>query len=73
MDSNVVSTFARYFEDKKDWPDAQTAHHVAMKIAVFNYVKDPENTSWRDKAEAAERALVEAQMAADGKPADTPQ
>ena len=70
---DVVSTFARYFEDKKDWPDAQTAHHVAMKIAVFNYVKDPENTSWRDKAEAAERALVEAQMAADGKPADTPQ
>ena len=68
---DVVSTFARDFDDKKDWPDAQTAHRVAMKIAVFNYVKDPGNTSWRDKAEAAERALVEAQIAGR-KPGDAP-
>ena len=59
-----VSAFARQFDDKKDWPDAQTAHRVAMKIAVFNYVKNPEDTSWRDKAEVAESAVVEAEKAA---------
>jgi tetratricopeptide (TPR) repeat protein len=69
---DVVSAFARGFDDKKDWPDAQTAHRVAMKIAVFNYVKNPEDTSWRDKAEAAERASVVAGQAAETAPADTP-
>ena len=39
---DLVSAFARQFDDKKDWPDAQTAHRVAMKIAVFNYVNNPE-------------------------------
>jgi tetratricopeptide (TPR) repeat protein len=68
----LVSALARGFDDKRDWPDAQTAHRVAMKIAVFNYVKNPEDTSWRDKAEAAERALVKAQVAAETAPADAP-
>ena len=69
---DLVSALARGFDDKRDWPDAQTAHRVAMKIAVFNYVKNPEDTSWRDKAEAAERALVKAQVAAETAPADAP-
>jgi tetratricopeptide (TPR) repeat protein/energy-coupling factor transporter ATP-binding protein EcfA2 len=69
---DLVSGLAGVFDAKKDWPDAQTAHRVAMKIAVFNYVKNPEDTSWRDKAEAAEKALVEAQTAAEGKRADAP-
>jgi tetratricopeptide (TPR) repeat protein len=69
---DVVSGFARAFDAKKDWPDAQTAYRVAMKIAVLNYVKDPSATSWRDKAEAAERASVVAGKAAETAPADTP-
>ena len=69
---DLVSALARGFDDKRDWPDAQAAHRVAMKIAVFNYVKNPEDTSWRDKAEAAERALVKAQVAAETAPADAP-
>jgi energy-coupling factor transporter ATP-binding protein EcfA2 len=69
---DLVSALARGFDDKKDWPDAQAAHRVAMKIAVFNYVKNPKDTSWRDKAEAAERALVKAQVAAETAPADAP-
>ena len=64
---DLVSSFARGFDDHNDWPDAQIAHRVAMKIAVFNYVKNPEDTSWRDKAEAAERALVQAQVKAQVK------
>ena len=55
---DVVLGFARIFDAKKDWPDAQSAYRVAMKIAALNYVKDPSDTSWRDKAEAAERASV---------------
>jgi hypothetical protein len=43
-----------------------------MNIAMLNFVKNPEETSWRDKAEAAERALVEAQVAAETSPADAP-
>ena len=35
-----------------------TAYRAAMKIASRNYVKDPSATSWRDKAEDAERASV---------------
>jgi tetratricopeptide (TPR) repeat protein len=68
----LVSSFAHGFDDGKDWPDAQTAHRLAMKIAVFNYVKNPEDTSWRDKAEAAERALVQAQVKADITPVGSP-
>src|SRR6202020_2646393 len=64
---DVVLGFARTFDAKKDWPDAQSAYRVAMKIAVLNYVKDPSATSWRDKAEETERASVVA-----GKAADTP-
>ena len=60
------------FDAKWDWPDAQAAYRVAMKIAVLNYVKDPSDTSWRDKAEIAERAAVKAGKAAETAPADTP-
>jgi tetratricopeptide (TPR) repeat protein len=70
---DVVLGFARTFDAKKDWPDAQSAYRVAMKIAVLNYVKDPSATSWRDKAEDAERASVVAGKAAESAPAaDTP-
>jgi hypothetical protein len=36
---------------------------VLQKIAMLNYVKDPADTSWRDKAEAAERASIVAEQA----------
>ena len=61
---DVVLGFAHAFDAMKDWPDAQAAYRVAMKIATLNYINDPSDTSWRDKAEAAERASVEAQLAA---------
>jgi tetratricopeptide (TPR) repeat protein len=67
---DVVLGFARTFDAKKDWPDAQSAYRVAMKIAVLNYVKDPSATSWRDKAEEAERASVVAGKAAESASAD---
>jgi len=67
---DVVLGFAHVFDAKKDWPDAQAAYRVAKKIAVLNYVKDPSATSWRDKAEAAERASVVAGQAAESAPAD---
>ncbi len=66
----VVLGFARTFDERKDWPDAQSAYRVAMKIAVLNYVKDPSATAWRDKAEEAERASVVAGKAAESAPAD---
>ena len=69
---DVVLGFARLFDVKKDWPDAQSAYRVAMKIAVLNYVKDPSATSWRDKAEAAERASVVAGKAAEAAPTEAP-
>ena len=69
---DVVFGFARVFDAKKDWPDAQAAYRVAMKIAVLNYVKDPSATSWRDKAEEAERASVVAGKAAESAPTDAP-
>jgi tetratricopeptide (TPR) repeat protein len=69
---DAVLGFARMFDAKKDWPDAQSAYRVAMKIAVLNYVKDPSATSWRDKAEEAERASVVAGKAAESAPADPP-
>ena len=69
---DAVLGFARVFDAKKDWPDAQSAYRVAMKIAVLNYVKDPSATSWRDKAEEAERASVVAGKAAETTAADTP-
>ncbi len=68
---DVIQNFAQTFDAKRDWPDAQAAYRVAQKIAVLNYVKDPSETSWRDKAEAAERASVEAGKAAEAAPADT--
>ena len=69
---DVVLGFAHAFDANKDWPDAQSAYGVAMKIAVLNYVKDPSVTSWRDKAEAAERASVVAGKAAEAAPASAP-
>jgi tetratricopeptide (TPR) repeat protein len=69
---DVVLGFAHVFDAKKDWPDAQSAYRVAMKIAVLNYVKDPSATSWRDKAEEAERASVVAGKAAESVPTDAP-
>ena len=69
---DVVLGFAQAFDAKRDWPDAQAAYRVAMKVAVLNYVKDPSDTSWRDKAEIAERASVEAGRAAETAPADPP-
>jgi tetratricopeptide (TPR) repeat protein/energy-coupling factor transporter ATP-binding protein EcfA2 len=68
----LLSSFARGFDENNNWPDAQAAHRVAMKIAVFNYVKNPEEKDWRDKAEAAERALVQAQVKADTAPVGSP-
>jgi tetratricopeptide (TPR) repeat protein len=68
----VVLGFARTFDGKKDWPDAQSAYRVAMKSAVLNYVNDPSATPWRDKAEEAERASVVAGKAAESAPADAP-
>jgi tetratricopeptide (TPR) repeat protein len=61
---DVVLNLARLFDAQKDWPDAQTAYRAAMKAAVLNYVKNPENTSWRDKAEDAERRSAEAERSA---------
>ena len=59
---------ASFFKSKKDWPDAQTAYHLAQKIATLNFVKNPSETSWRAKAEAAERASVEMEQAAETAP-----
>ena len=63
---------ASFFNAKNDWVDAQSAYRVAQKIAVLNLAKDPSNAAWRDKAEAAERASVEAGKAAESEPADMP-
>ena len=62
---DVVLNIAQAFDATKDRPDAERAYRVAQKIAVMNYVKDPSDTSWRDKAEIAERAAVEAGKAAE--------
>jgi tetratricopeptide (TPR) repeat protein len=69
---DVVLAFGRFFDARKDWPDAQAAYQVAQKIATLNFVKNPSDTSWRDKAEAAEKASVEAEQAAETASADAP-
>ena len=69
---DVVLGFAHAFDAIKDWPDAQTAYRVAMKIASYNFVKNPEDTFWRDKAEAAQRASVVAGEATETAPVDPP-
>ena len=70
-DDGVERAFER--EDvQRAFADAQAAYRVAMKIAVFNYVKNPSDTAWRDKAEAAERASVEAEQAAKAAQPDAP-
>jgi tetratricopeptide (TPR) repeat protein len=69
---DAVLGIARALDAVKDWPDAESAYRVAEKIAVLNYVKDPSDTAWRDKAEAAERASPVAGPAAETPPADAP-
>jgi hypothetical protein len=69
---DAVLGIARALDAVKDWPDAESAYRVAEKIAVLNYVKDPSDTAWRDKAEAAERASLVAGPAAETPPADAP-
>jgi tetratricopeptide (TPR) repeat protein len=68
----VILGLAHVFDAQKDWPDAQTGYRVAQKIATFNLAKDPSDTAWRDKAEAAERASVEAEQAAKAAQPDAP-
>jgi tetratricopeptide (TPR) repeat protein/energy-coupling factor transporter ATP-binding protein EcfA2 len=65
---DAILTMARVFDAKKDWPDAQSAYLVASKMATLNFTKDTSNTSWRDKAESAEKASVEAGLAAETAP-----
>ena len=69
---DLILGLARFFDAKKDWPDAQTGYRAAQKIATMNLAKDPSNASWRDQAEAAERAAVEAEQAAESAPPDPP-
>jgi tetratricopeptide (TPR) repeat protein len=69
---DVVLGIAQAFDAVGDWPDAQAAYRVAQKIAIYNYVEHPSDESWRDKAEAAERASVVAGKAAETAPADAP-
>jgi hypothetical protein len=69
---DVILGLAHIFDAKKDSLDAQTAYRVAQKIANLNLAKDPLNASWRDKAEATEKAAVEAEQAADSVPPDPP-
>ncbi|HEY3624586.1 MAG TPA: hypothetical protein VGL12_19730 [Roseiarcus sp.] len=62
---DVILGLARFFDAKKNWPDAQGAYRVAQKIAALNFTADPSNAFWRDKAETAEKASVEAEQAAE--------
>ena len=63
-DMTRFSEIARVFEATKDWPNSQYAYLLASRMAHFNFAKDPSNTSWREKAEAAEKAAVEAHAVA---------
>jgi tetratricopeptide (TPR) repeat protein len=69
---DAILSLASFFNAKQDWVDAQSAYRVAQKIAMSNYVKNPSNTSWRDKADEAGRASVVAGKAAETTAADTP-
>ncbi len=69
---DVTLGLASFFKAKKDWPDAQTAYRLAQKIGMLNFVKNPSDTSWRDKADAAGRASVEMEQAAETAPPDAP-
>jgi tetratricopeptide (TPR) repeat protein/energy-coupling factor transporter ATP-binding protein EcfA2 len=68
-----VMRFARAFEAQNDWPDAQTAYGVAAQIAVLNLADNPSDASWREKADAAGKASVEAANAIQTAPASAPQ
>ena len=65
---DIVLSMANSFNAKNDWPDAEAAYLVASKIATLNFTNDTSNTAWRDKAESAEKASVEAEMAAKTAP-----
>jgi tetratricopeptide (TPR) repeat protein len=67
-----VLALATFFNAKNDWVDAQTAYRAAQRIAVLNYVKNPSDPSWRDKAASAGKASVEAGKAAESATADMP-
>ena len=71
---DAIMGFAHTFEGKNDWLDAETAYRAAMKAAVLNYVKNPEDTSWRNKADDADRASIEATnaFASDTTPVGSP-
>ena len=43
---------------------------MAQEIANLNLAKDLSNVSWRDKADAAGKASVEPEQAAESAPAD---
>ncbi len=62
---DVVLSFARTFDAKNDWPDAQSAYHLAGKMATLNLAHDPSNADWRDKADAAGKAEIAAGLAAE--------
>ena len=65
-----VIGFARAFDAAGDWPDAQTAYEVAKTIALRNLEKEPSDTLWKDKADAAEaRAAAAAKALAPPPPA----
>jgi tetratricopeptide (TPR) repeat protein len=63
---------AKAFDDANDWADAQTAYAVAVQIARRKLAKDPSDTSWRVKAEAADKASGEAGQVAETTPAAAP-
>jgi tetratricopeptide (TPR) repeat protein/energy-coupling factor transporter ATP-binding protein EcfA2 len=63
---DVILRFAQVFRGEKDWPDAQTAYQTAKEVADMNHVKYPLDSSWYDKAKAAERSAAEAENAARG-------
>ncbi len=48
-----VFGFAKAFHDAKDWPDEQAAFTLAGKMARWNFEKDPSDTKWKDRADAA--------------------
>ena len=62
---DIVLSFARTFDAKNDWPDAQSAYHLAGKMATLNLAHDPSNADWRDKADAAGKAEIAAGLAAE--------
>jgi tetratricopeptide (TPR) repeat protein len=61
---DAVLSLAKALREQNDWSDAQYAYGVAKQIARKNYEANLSATEWRDRAEAAEKAFVEAGQAA---------